>query len=311
MKKRLLGMALAAMMASSVSAAAAETPPLLIMPSPSAAKEAVILYTNDVHTYIDNTYTGADGTKGEGIRYSTVAALKDAFPEALLVDAGDHVQGTAYGSMDRGETVVALMNAAGYDVATLGNHEFDYGMDGLENIREWADYDYVSCNFYHTETGNVLKPYQVFEAAGMKIAFIGITTPESFNTSNPTYFQNEEGEFIYGITGRESGSALYAAVQKAIDAAAEEADVIIALGHLGDDASSDPWNSEDVIANTAGLDAFIDAHSHSTVESKAVADKNGDTVWLTQTGEYFNAVGKMTVSADGTITTELLLRGSG
>ena len=306
MKKRLLGMALAAMMAVSVSAAAVENPPLLIMAPPRAAKEAVILYTNDVHTYIDNTYTKADGTKGEGLRYSTVAALKDTFSDVLLVDAGDHVQGTAYGAMDRGETVISLMNAAGYDLATLGNHEFDYGMGGLANIREWADYDYISCNFYHAETGNVLESYQVFEVAGMKIAFVGITTPESFYTSNPTYFQNEKGEYVYGITGRESGEALYEVVQQAIDAASAEADIIIALGHLGDDASSDPWNSEDVIANTTGLDAFIDAHSHSTVECKAVADKNGETVWLTQTGEYFNAVGKMTVSADGSITTELL-----
>ena len=156
MKKRLLGMALAAMMAVSISAAAVENPPLLIMAPPRAAKEAVILYTNDVHTYIDNTYTKADGTKGEGLRYSTVAALKDSCPNALLLDAGDHVQGTAYGSMDKGATVVALMNAAGYDAATLGNHEFDYGMDGLAAIRDAADYTYLSCNFYHEEN-NVRK----------------------------------------------------------------------------------------------------------------------------------------------------------
>ena len=308
MKKRLFGTILTTVLAltMAVPALANEAPPLLIV-APPKQESAVILYTNDAHTYIDNTQELSDGTEAAALRYSTVAALKNSFENALLVDAGDHVQGTAYGSMDRGESIVKLMNAAGYDAATLGNHEFDYGMSGLAKIRELADYPYVSCNFYHEDSGeNVLEAYRVFEAAGMKIAFIGITTPETFYTSTPAYFQNETGEYIYGIKGREGGQALYDAVQAAIDAASAEADIIIALGHLGIDEVSDPWNSEDVIANTTGLDAFIDGHSHSVVEGKAVADKNGNAVWLTQTGEYLNAVGKMTIAPDGTITTELL-----
>ena len=105
-------------------------------------EDIVILYTNDVHTYIDNplSYDVIAGLKSE---------LQTMYPNVLLVDAGDHIQGTAYGSMDRGETIIELMNAAGYDVATLGNHEFDYGMDGCIQIREWAQFPYVSCNFYN------------------------------------------------------------------------------------------------------------------------------------------------------------------
>ncbi len=269
--------------------------------------DVVVYYTNDIHTYIDGT-----------ISYDNLAWLKqntDA-AEVLLVDAGDAIQGTAYGSMDKGETIIKLMNAAGYDLATLGNHEFDYGMTGTMNAIEWAEYPYVSANFYHEKDGvvgdTVLDAYKVFTTAnGLKIAFIGMTTPESFTKSTPAYFQDGNGNYIYGIAGGTDGSALYAAVQNAIDAASAEADLVIGLGHLGDDPASQPWTSEEVIANTTGLDAFIDGHSHSTVPMKEVADKSGNTVILTQTGEYFGAIGKMTITAEGTISTELVTEVAG
>lgn len=266
--------------------------------------DIVVLYTNDVHTHIDN----------KGLRYSDVAAmkkdLKDAGADVVLVDAGDHIQGTAYGSMDKGATIIELMNAAGYDLATLGNHEFDYGMEGAMNAIEWANFPYISSNFYHEEngvpTGNVLDSFKVFDFGETEVAFVGITTPETFTKSTPAYFQDENGNYIYGIAGGDDGAALYDSVQQAIDSASECADIVIALGHLGDDPASEPWTSEELIANTSGLDAFIDGHSHSTVEGKAVKDKAGNDVWLTQTGEYLNAVGMMTIKADGSIATELV-----
>ena len=261
--------------------------------------DIVVLYTNDVHTYIDKDLT-----------YSLVSAYRDTLDNVLLVDAGDHIQGTAYGGMDSGATIIELMNAAGYDAATLGNHEFEYGMDGCMNAVGWAEFPYVSCNFYHESNGvpgeSVLDSYRIFEVAGTKIAFVGVTTPETFTASTPAYFQDGKGNYIYGIAGGSDGSALYKAVQTAIDDAAREADLVIGLGHLGDDASSRPWTSEDVIANTTGLSAFIDGHSHNTVPMKEVKDKGGDTVVLTQTGSYLDALGKMTITADGTVTTELL-----
>ena len=264
-----------------------------------AAGGVTVLYTNDIHTYITKDLT-----------YSKVAAYKDSLENVLLVDAGDHIQGTAYGSMDKGATIAQLMNAAGYDLATLGNHEFDYGMDGCMAAIEAADFPYVSCNFYHEANGvpgeNVLDSYKVFEVGGVKIAFIGITTPESFTKSIPSYFQDENGNYIYGIAGGTDGEALYTAVQNAIDAASAEADYVIALGHLGVDESSQPWTSREVIANTTGLDAFIDGHSHTTIPMEEVTDEGGNTVILTQTGSYLDAVGQMTIAADGTITTQLL-----
>ena len=266
-----------------------------------------ILYTNDVHTYIDNNVGEGNET---GLTYSKVAGYKNSLDGALLVDAGDAIQGTAYGSMDQGATITELMNAAGYDAATLGNHEFDYDMEGCLAAIDAAEFPYISCNFYHEKNGvpgeNVLDSYVVLETGGVKVAFVGITTPESFTKSTPAYFQDDAGNYIYGIAGGEDGSDLYDAVQTAIDAASAEADYVIALGHLGVDLSSRPWTSEEVIANTTGLDAFIDGHSHTTVEMREVTDEAGETVVLTQTGSYLSALGQMTISADGAITTELL-----
>lgn len=271
------------------------------------SQDIVVFYTNDIHTYIDNHI--GEGNEN-GLTYSKVAALKDSYENALLVDAGDHVQGTAYGGLDKGETIIKLMNASGYDLATLGNHEFDYGMDGCKQVIDWAEYPYISSNFYHEKDGvageNVLDSYEILEVAGKKIAFVGITTPETITSSAPSYFQDDSGNYIYGIAGGAEGSALYSSVQKAVnEAKAENADYVIALGHLGIDASSAPWRSTDVIANTTGIDAFIDGHSHSTVPSQEVSNKDGDTVILTQTGSYLDAVGKLTISGDE-ITTELI-----
>lgn len=273
------------------------------------AEDITVFYTNDVHTYIDKV--------SEAFDYAKLATLKKGYnpTNVLVLDAGDHIQGTAYGSMDNGKTIVNLMDAVGYDAATLGNHEFDYGMLRALNVAQNSKTPYLSCNFYNEKNGkrgsNVLDSYKIFEKNGKKIAVIGITTPESFTKSTPAYFQNEKGEYIYGIAGGTDGSELYADVQKAIDAAKKEnPDYIIALGHLGDDPSSSPWTSEETIANVSGLDAFIDGHSHSTVASKEVKDKDGKTVILTQTGSYFDAIGKMTIAKNGKITSELLTDGS-
>ena len=267
--------------------------------------DVTILYTNDVHTYIDN--------KSPKPTYAAIAALKksieDTGRDVLLVDAGDHIQGTAYGSMDDGATIIELMNEAGYDLATPGNHEFDYGMARAKAVLREADFPYVSCNWVDLCTGfNVLPSVKFFFVGGRKIAFVGVTTPETFTKSTPAYFMNDaQTKYIYDILGGEDGQKLYDAVQKAIDKAEFwGADTIIGLGHLGVDPSSSPWTSEEVIAHTHGFTAFIDGHSHTVMANKQVTDASGKAVTLTQTGSYFKNIGKMTVGADGTITTELI-----
>ena len=267
--------------------------------------DVTILYTNEVHTYIDN--------KSPKPTYAAIAALKksieDTGRDVLLVDAGDHIQGTAYGSMDDGATIIELMNEAGYDLATPGNHEFDYGMARAKAVIQEADFPYVSCNWVDLRTGfNVLPSVKFFFVGGRKIAFVGVTTPETFTKSTPAYFMNDaQTKYIYDILGGEDGQKLYDAVQKAIDKAEFwGADTIIGLGHLGVDPSSSPWTSEEVIAHTHGFTAFIDGHSHTVMANKQVTDASGKAVTLTQTGSYFKNIGKMTVGADGTITTELI-----
>ncbi len=308
--RKILSIILAMLMCLSLFGCASGAPAETAVPSQSVpqvetetpGEDVVILYTNDVHTYIDKP-----------LSYDVLAALKSELQETygnvLLVDAGDHIQGTAYGSMDKGESIIKLMNSAGYDLATLGNHEFDYGMEGTMDVISWAEFSYVSCNFYKEEAGvrgeNVLEPYKLFDIGGQKIAFVGITTPESFTKSTPAYFQDEAGNYIYGISGGEDGQALYDDVQSAIDAArAEGAELVIALGHLGVDPSSKPWTSEEVIANVSGLDAFIDGHSHTVVFDTQVSGKDGASVELTQTGEYFGSIGMMLIDGEsGEIST--------
>ena len=270
------------------------------------SNDIVILYTNDTHAYIDSP-----------LSFDTIGALKKNLEKqyryVLLVDAGDHLQGTAFGSMDQGASVLKLMNKAGYDLATPGNHEFDYGMDTfLERARE-AEFPYLSCNLYHLEDGvrgeNLLESFQAYHFGKEIVAFIGITTPETIVKSTPAYFQDENGNFCYGISGGDDGQALYDDVQFAVDAIRRAgATKVIAVGHLGDDPSSSPWTSEEVIAHVSGLDAFIDGHSHSEVSGQQILGADGEPVLLTQTGEYLNNVGIMVIDYEtGEIQSDLIV----
>jgi len=268
-------------------------------------QDIIILYTNDTHTYIDGA-----------LSFDVVAGMKADLENqgawVLLADAGDHSQGTAYGSMDEGESIIRMMNAAGYDVAAVGNHEFDYGMDGFMRNAELAEYPYISCNFYredgYVRNENVLDSYALFACGDVTVAFVGITTPETIGSTTPSYFQDEEGNYIYGIAGGADGAELYRDVQDAVDQArADGADIVIGLGHLGEAYNYQAWSSVAVIENVSGLDAFIDGHSHSEVEGRMVMDKDGQEVLLTQTGEYFTYVGMMTIDGEtGDISTELI-----
>jgi len=295
------------MKAAGVSAAAATM--ALGAPAASACwtgdvQDITILYTNDVHTYIDK--------QSPKLTYAAIAALKKSYQDdgknVLLVDAGDHVQGTAYGSMDEGATIIQLMNATGYDAATPGNHEFDYGMDRAKELMADADYPYLSCNWVNLPLNNrVLSDVKYFRIGGRTIAFVGITTPETITKSTPAYFMDKnQKRYVYDILGGEDGQKLYSAVQKSINKARVIADYVIGLGHLGVDPSSSPWTSKEVIEHTSGLDAFIDGHSHTVMECEWVKDLSGKAVALTQTGSYFANVGEMTIKADGSIATQLV-----
>lgn len=270
-----------------------------------------ILYTNDIHTHIDNKIKDSSKNMVPGLTYASVSALKkelsDSGENVVLVDSGDFSQGTIYGAEDKGKTIIQLMNDSGFDVATIGNHEFDYGMSVLlENIRK-AKFPVVACNFFKGSK-LITKPYAIIKKGNTKIAFIGIATPESLTKASPAIFMDKnKDKVIYNFSEDSTGDKLVRTIQMAIDDAKTKgkADYVVALGHLGIDESSKPYRSIDVIQKISGLDAFIDGHSHSVVEHQIVKDREGKDVVLSQTGCYLSSIGKMVLEGND-IQTQLI-----
>ena len=199
------------------------------------------------------------------------------------------------------------MNAIGYDFAIPGNHEFDYGMAQFFKLNKLQKAGYYSCNFTDLRTGSiVLPPYRIFEAGGHKIAFVGVTTPETLATSTPKYFQDDKGKFIYGFQEDETGEKVYAAIQKAVDAAKKDgAEFVVIVGHLGMESSLPHWSSTAIAENTRGVTAIIDGHSHEQYENRPAKNKDGKDVLITQTGTKMQTVGKLVLHDDGTMTSTL------
>ena len=262
--------------------------------------DIVVLYTNDVHCGVEN-----------GLTYQGVAAVKAGLEAAgktvLLVDCGDHSQGGTIGTLSKGEYIIDIMNEVGYALAIPGNHEFDYGMEQFLSNVERASFPYLSCNFVDVDGKAVLNAYEVIEVNGVKLGFVGISTPETLTKSTPTYFQDAEGNWIYNFCQDATGEKLNAAVQAAVDAVrAEGVDFVIALAHLGIDSESAPWMSTDVITATTGIDVVLDGHSHSTIEGDLVKNAEGKDVLLTSTGTKLDALGCLTLSSDGKFTSKLV-----
>ncbi len=260
----------------------------------AAADDIVILFESDVHCAVDG--------------YTKIAALRD---EALaetdyvsVVSCGDFIQGGPLGSVSNGGYIIDIMNAVGYDAVTLGNHEFDYSIPTLAELTDELTAKTVSCNFVTTADGATLyDPYTIISYGDTDVAFIGITTPESITKSTPTYFMDDEGNYIYGFCA----DTLYDTVQASIDAALDDgADYVVALSHLGTEYVTEEWTAQEVAAHTVGLDVMLDGHSHSVIESTTTPDANGDDVLISSVGTKFQYIGKLTIDADGEMTTELI-----
>ena len=273
----------------------------------------VILHTNDVHCQIDQAKDEESGAV-TAIGYAGVAAYKAEMEaqygadNVTLVDAGDAIQGGPIGTLSKGSYLVDIMNQVGYDMAIPGNHEFDYGMDNFLTLaKDKAQYTYLCCNFTNLEGTPVLDAYKLVKYGDVTVGYVGIDTPESFTKSTPTYFQDADGNYIYSFAQGNEGQDLYDAVQKAVDDATKAgADYIVALGHLGNEGSTDVWTSKSVIANTTGIDVFIDGHSHETYD-ETVTNKNGENVTLAQTGTKLANIGKVVIDTKtGDITAELV-----
>ena len=264
-------------------------------------KDILILYTSDVHCGVS-----------QGWGYAGLAAVKEQLSKdynVLLVDDGDHIQGEPIGTMTTGESIIRIMNTLGYDVAIPGNHEFDYGVDRFLELTKMANFPYISCNF-NKDGELVFAPWLIKEVGGVKIGFVGVTTPYTLRSSTPRYFMDDEGNFIYGFLQDESGEDLYNAVQKAVDEVrAEGADYVVVLAHLGNETECIPWMYSDVISHVSGIDAMLDGHSHDT-DQVVMKDKDGKDVVRSACGTKLANIGVLHITRDGKISSELYAWGS-
>lgn len=260
------------------------------------SEDIVILYENDVHCTVEG--------------YSKLSAMKKELQETHsyvgVVSGGDFIQGNSLGVISKGEYIINLMNLVGYDAVTLGNHEFDYKLDRLEELTDKMNTKPICCNFQKTgEDTTCYEPYSIVSYGDVDIAYIGITTPSTISSSAPAQFKDENGNYIYSFNSTE----LYDVVQESIDSAeAEGADYIIALSHIGyaeDEVYGDLEDVESLIRNTSGFDVVLDAHSHSVIESRTITDKDGNEVLLSSTGTKFEYIGKLTISEEN-FETELI-----
>ncbi len=260
--------------------------------------EVIVLFTSDIHCGVDS-----------GFGLAGLWEIRNHFESegyaTILVDDGDAIQGEPIGGMTQGSAIIELMNDMHYDVAVPGNHEFDYGVDSFLALVKKASFPYVCCNFAKGDS-LLFAPYVIKEVAGVKIAFVGITTPTSLSSSTPSYFKDEKGEFQYSFMEDLTGDPLYEAVQTAVDAARTEgADYVYALAHLGNDEKCSPWTCHDVISHTNGIDVFLDGHSHDT-DQLVIKNKDGKDVVRSAVGSKLNCVGlSHIVPKKGTIDTKI------
>ena len=251
-----------------------------------------ILFTNDVHSYYDKDigYDGLVLLKKE---------LQQQYEYVILVDAGDAVQGAPLGSLSKGKEPIHIMNEAGYDIAILGNHEFDYGMDVLDDLAEQLDCGYICCNFCTPDGMTVYEPYRILTCKDTQVAFVSVDTPTAFSKSGIHDLIDDQGNPMYDLKEDESGEPLYACIQDTIDEARDKgADYVILVAHLGQGGDApQAYKSDVVISRLTGVDAVIDGHSHQ-VYNTTTQDAEGNEIPIVQTGCYFQNVGTMILQPD-------------
>ena len=277
----------------------------------AGSSDIIVLYTNDVHGGISDN-AGLTGTSSS-LGYAGIAAVRaEAQAQAagvLLVDNGDSIQGAVFDTLSDGTASMDLMEKLGYDLCIPGNHEFDFGVDTfLDEVKNHPGLEYICANFTDMDGNFVLsKGYEVkdFEVDGsdVKIAFVGLDTPESISKGTPTYFMEDDGQTYKYTFNADTPEDFYAYIQKTVDQARTEADYVIVMGHIGDEGVTDGWSSPEIIENTDGIDVFLDGHAHSVIAGEQIENKDGEEVLLTSTGTKLENIGclKLTV-ADGKIS---------
>ena len=260
--------------------------------------DIIVLFTNDVHCGIDDNigYAGLSAYKKD---------MEKEYRYVVLADCGDFTQGSYESTVSNGEYPVDIMNSVGYDFAIIGNHEFDYGAEQLKKNIQRSKAQFLNCNitysgFGENWIGEQTKPYEIRTFGRVKVAFIGVSTPHTVYSCSPLCFM-EKGETVYNFSD-ESAGMFYETVQKYVDECrANGADYVVILSHLGVDINSDtPYTSLELIENTNGIDAILDAHSHTEASCWIHRNKDGEDVLLSSTGTKLANIGKLVLTADGT-----------
>lgn len=250
----------------------------------------VVLFENDVHCAIDG--------------YTKLAGLRDAIDDTAyvaVVSSGDFVQGATVGAISQGQFIIDIMNTVGYDAVTLGNHEFDYQVPRLLELTESLNAPVVCCNLYGRDDFRIFSPYVIKTYGTKRIAFVGVLTPDTELTQQYAFY-NPLGTQIYDLR-KDTYTEL---VQQAVtEARAEGADYVILLSHLGERIPESIYNSNDLIANTTGIDVVLDAHTHSVIDT-VLDNAIGKPVRLCQTRKKFANIGELVITKDGTITTKII-----
>ncbi len=289
MKKRIIAVLLGLAIFLSLSSCAAKD---------GKSNDVVVLFTNDVHCGLDDNigYAGLSAYKKD---------MEEQYRYVVLADCGDFSQGGYEGAVSKGEYLVDLMNAVGYDFAIFGNHEFDFGMDQLKKNAQRLNAQILNCNFSYLGdgedwVGENTKPYEIKTCGKIKVAFLGISTPWSISASTPTYFM-KDGEYIYDFCN-DSAENFYENVQKNVNECREKgADFVVLLSHLGVDVDVEsPFTSLDLVQNTTGIDVILDAHSHVEASCWVRQNKDGEDVLISSTGTKLAKIGKLVLSGDGT-----------
>ena len=261
-------------------------------PTSLRQKSIVVLYENDVHCAMDG--------------YAKLAGLRDAIADTadvFLVSNGDYVQGQTVGAISKGQYVVDVMRVMSYDAITLGNHEFDYGMERMFQLLRQVPVPVVCCNLYDIRSGRmVFAPYVMKRVGNKRIAFVGVVTPTSME-DEAYAFRDEHDSLVYDLQ-REDIPVL---VQRAVDEARKAgADYVIVDSHLGEILTARHSASHTLVANTSGIDIVLDGHSHAVIVSDTILNKEGKPIVVTQTGTKFANIGKLLITPDGRMTTSLI-----
>jgi len=261
--------------------------------------DIVILYTA-------NTNCAGD----EGATYAGIAAYKKEMMQKYkyveLVDSGNYLSGRLLGTINNGSYAVDIMGCAGYDVATLGPKDFYYSVGRLLGFKGAVSFDIVSCNFYATESDeSVFKGYVIREVGDKKIAYVGITSPDTFNLRTKNQFKDENGNFQYSFC-QEDEAYFYERVQGSVDAAREEgADYVIVLSNLGISNLNAKYSVYQLISKTSGIDIVIDGGENKVLKQEMVKNKNASQVLLTMPGENLQQFGEIHITDKG-ITADIV-----